>query len=82
MRLLSRLEELQKAWEVSDLQGKVASALLEISSLRGQIDEVRAEKLSLKREVHFLKTNLENRDKDVEELRAKNSCQPDRYDEL
>ena len=71
MRLLSRLEELQKA-EVSELQGKVASALSEISSW-GQIDEERAEKLSLKREVHFLKTNLKNRDKDVEELRAENS---------
>ena len=33
VRFLSRLEELQKAWEVSGLQEKVASAQSDISSL-------------------------------------------------
>ena len=34
VRLLNLLKELQKAWEVFDLQEKVASAHSEISSLR------------------------------------------------
>ena len=45
VRLLSRLEELQNAWdEVSNLQEKVASAQSEISSLREQIDKELAQK--------------------------------------
>ena len=36
----------------------------------------------LKYEVRVLKNNLTNRDKDVEELRAEDSRQSDRYDEL
>jgi len=80
--LLSRLEELQKAREVSELWGKVASAQSEISSLREHIDKERVEKLSLKHEVHLLKTNLENWDKDVKELRVDDSRQSGSYDEL
>ena len=39
VRLISRLEELQKTWkEVSDLQEKVAWSQSEISSLREQIN--------------------------------------------
>ena len=42
MRLLSRLEELQKAWEeVSHLQGKVVSTQSDVSSLQEQIDKDR-----------------------------------------
>ena len=83
VKLLNRLEKLQKAWEeVTELQGKVASAQLKIFSLREKIDEEHAKKLSLKREVHLLKNNLENRDKDVEELRGENFRQSDHYDEL
>ena len=39
-------------------------------------------KLSLKSEVHLLKTNLKSQDKDVEELREENFCQSNRYDEV
>ena len=75
VRFLSRLEELQKAWEeVSDLQEKVASAQSKISLLQEQIDKGRIEKLALKHEVRLLKNNLENREKDVEESRAEASC--------
>ena len=60
--LMSRLEKLQKAWEeVSDLQGKVASAQSKVSSLREQIDRERTEKLELNHEVHGLKHNLKIR---------------------
>ena len=83
VRLLNRLEELQKAWkEMSDLQGNVASAQSEVSSLREHIDKECAEKLVLKHEVHVLKNNLKNQDKDVEELRAKGARQSDCFDEL
>jgi len=54
-RLQSWLVELQKAWEVSDLQGKVVSAQSEVSSLREQIDKECAEKLTLKHEVPCVK---------------------------
>ena len=49
MRLLSRLEELQKAWEeVSALHGKAALAQSEVSSLREQVEKDCAEKLGTK----------------------------------
>ena len=80
-RLLSWLEELQKAWEVYDLQKKVVAVQSKVSSLREQIDKDRVEKLALKHEVHLLKNNLKNRDKNVE-LRAEGSCQSNHYDEL
>jgi len=55
---------------VSDLQEKVASDQLEISSLQEQIDMGRVKKLTLKHEVRVLKNNLKNREKDVEELKV------------
>jgi len=61
VRLLSKLEELQKAWdEVFDLQKKVTSVQLEISSLREQIEKERVEKLVLKHKVRALE-NSEHR---------------------
>ena len=83
VRLLSRLEKLQKVWEeASGLQDEVASAQSAISSLQEQIDEGRAEKLILKHEVQVLRNNLENHEKDVEELRARASHQSEHYDKF
>jgi len=53
VRLLSRLDELQMTWEVSDLQGKIASTESEVSSLREQIDKDSAEKLTRKHKVRI-----------------------------
>ena len=68
--------------EVCDLQEKFASAQLEISSLRKQIDRGYSKKLVLEREVRVLRSNLESCDKDAEELRAEISRQSDRYNDL
>ena len=57
----------------------MTSAQSEISSLREQINKGYAEKLELKREVCVLRNNLENHDKDVDELRAEASSQPNCY---
>jgi len=74
---------MQKVREkVSDLQEKVALAQLAISLLLEQIAKGLVEKLTLKYEVRVLKNSLENREKDVEDLRDEASGQPKRYDEL
>ena len=39
-------------------------------------------KLTLKHEVHVLKSNIKNQDKDVKELKVEGSHQSDHYDEL
>ena len=67
---------------MSYLQEKVASAQSTISSLQEQIDKGCVEQLALKHEVWVLKNNLENHEKDVEELRAEVSHQSERYDEF
>jgi len=53
-----------------------------ISLLREQSDNGCVEKLAHKHKVRVLKNNLENREKDVEELRAEVSRQLERYDEV
>ena len=53
-----------------------------ISSLWEQINKGCIDKLTLKHEVQVLNNNLENREKNVEELRAKASRQSEHYDEI
>ena len=82
-KLLGRLLELQKALEeVSDLQEKMDSAQSEILSLRKQIDKGCSTKLGLERELRAIRSSLEGRDKDVEDLIAEVSCQSDHFDNL
>ena len=50
--------------------------------LREQIEKDRAEKQAYWHEIRVLKNNLEDRDKEVAELRVEASCQSNRYDEL
>ena len=70
VRLLNRLEELQKTWdEMSELQEVAASTQSKISSLREEIDKERAKKLELKHKVRLLE-NLEHCKNDVKELRV------------
>ena len=60
---------------MSDFREKVASTQSEISLLQEQIDKGGVKKVALKHEVRVLKNNLENREKDVEELRFEASHQ-------
>ena len=60
----------------------MASAQSVVSSLLEQIDKGCEEKLALKHEVRVLRNNLENHDKDVEELKTEASHQSDCYNEL